>query len=303
MDPFAFRALNGRMKRIALVLVFSVIGCGAAPGEDTESNGENRESIVGGTATSAFPAVGALTKNGSPFCTGTVIAPRRVATAAHCLTGIGISGMRFAFGQSAFAPTQTIAVVAIQPHPSYDDAQLTNDIGVVTLASDAPVTPIKILGSMDKSWVGKSLTFVGYGVSNGKTQTGGGTKRSVTMPISQVWSTQFAYQTAGKNTCNGDSGGPAFANVNGELFLAGTTSYGDATCTQYGVDTRADAFASFLGASQAPPPPPQDPCKGETYAGRCSGKTVIWCDQNQVHQFTCSNRCGLNANAGYYDCL
>jgi hypothetical protein len=114
------------------------------------------------------------------------------------------------------------------------------------------------------------------------------------MPIAKVWSTQFEYQTAGKNTCNGDSGGPAFANVNGELFLAGTTSYGDVNCTQYGVDTRADAFAGFLGASQAPPPmqPPADPCKGETYAGRCSGKTVVWCDQIRSTRSR-ARQCGL----------
>lgn len=298
------------MKHIALVLFFTVIGCGSAPTETTESTGENRESIVGGSATSAFPAVGALTKNGSPFCTGTVIAPRRVATAAHCLEGMSISGMKFALGQSAFAPTQTIGVVAIQAHPNYDSQQITNDVGVVTLASDAPVTPVKILASMDQSWVGKALTFVGYGVTNGSTQTGVGTKRSVTIPISQVGATQFAYQTAGKNTCNGDSGGPAFASVNGELFLAGTTSYGDVNCTQYGVDTRADAFASFLGAmqqqqqqQQQPMQPPKDPCNGETYAGRCSGKTVIWCENQQVHQLACSRQCGLNQNAGYYDCL
>jgi secreted trypsin-like serine protease len=293
------------MKRTALLTLF-LVGCGSAATENVDSTGENRESIVGGTATSAFPAVGALTKNGSPFCSGTLIAPRKVATAAHCLSGMSISGMRFAFGPNAFSPTSSIAIVAIQPHPQYDAQNITSDIGVATLASDAPVTPVKINTSMDQSWVGKSLTFVGYGVTNGPTQTGVGTKRSVNIPVSQVGSTQFAYQTAGKNTCNGDSGGPAFATINGELYLVGTTSYGDVDCTQYGVDTRVDAFQSFLGVSNSPPPmmpPPQDPCMGETYAGRCSGKTVIWCESNQVRTIACSNQCGFNSNAGYYDCL
>lgn len=291
-----------RMKALRIALVCTgLVGCGAAS-ERTETTDENRESIVGGQTTSLYPAVGALTINGFPFCTGTLIAPRKVATAAHCLVDYPASSMRFALGTNANAPTTVIKVAAIQPHPQYDDQQLTNDIGVVTLASDAPVQPVKVLSSMDASWVGKPLVFVGYGVTNGATQTGAGTKRAVTMPIQKVYATQFSYATQGKNTCNGDSGGPAFATINGELYLAGTTSYGDQNCVSYGVDTRADSFASFLGASQAPPPP-KDPCNGETYAGRCSGKTVIWCEQNQVKQITCSGACGLNKNAGYYDCL
>src|SRR5437870_4169995 len=114
------------MKRTLLALF--LVGCGSA--ENVDSTGENRGSIVGGTATSSFPAVGALTKNGSPFCSGTLIAPRKVATAAHCLSGMGVSGMRFAFGPNAFSPTSSIAIVAIQPHPQYNAQSITNDIGV-----------------------------------------------------------------------------------------------------------------------------------------------------------------------------
>jgi len=74
-------------------------------------------------------------------------------------------------------------------------------------------------------------------------------KRVVTIPISQVAATQFAYQAAGKNTCNGDSGGPAFAtDASGNLTVAGVTSYGDQSCTQYGVDTRVDTFQSFIAS-------------------------------------------------------
>ena len=100
---------------------------------------------------------------------------------------------------------------------------------------------------MSASWVGKNLVFVGYGVSNGQTQTGSGVKRVVSIPVSQVAATQFAYQTPGRNTCNGDSGGPAFAtDASGNLTVAGVTSYGDRGCTQYGVDTRVDAYRSFI---------------------------------------------------------
>ncbi|NUP06973.1 MAG: serine protease [Polyangiaceae bacterium] len=269
--------------------------------EDIEDSEDQREPIVGGTTTSAYPAVGALTYFGSTHCTGTVVAPRLVVTAAHCVYGFSAGNMKFVLGSKVSQPSAKIGVVSIQAHPSYDEDSISNDIGIVVLASDAPVTPMKMVTSMDNSWVGRQLTFVGYGVSNGIQQTGAGTKRVVKMPIEGVYPTQFEYGLPGKNTCNGDSGGPAFAEVNGELLLAGVTSYGDANCTQYGVDTRVDAFASFIGVSNTPPT--SDPCNGETWEGRCDGKKLIYCDQNEtVKQLTCTNSCYFNAQQAYYDC-
>ncbi|HVH43436.1 MAG TPA: trypsin-like serine protease, partial [Labilithrix sp.] len=135
--------------------------------------------------------------------------------------------------------------------PQFDTRQLTNDIGVVILAQDAPVAPIALNDTMNASWQGRPLTFVGFGATNGRTGAGGGTKRAVSIALSQIGSTQFAYVDRTKNTCFGDSGGPAFAqDAAGNLLLAGVTSYGDQTCTQFGVDTRVDAFKSFIAAAQ-----------------------------------------------------
>lgn len=290
-----------------LSLSFLLLAAACAPesaltdtAEDVEASDEQRDPIVGGQTTNAFPAVGALTRFGSTHCTATVIAPRKLLTAAHCLKGFTASSMKFVLGGSVSAPTHTLSVASITPHPQYNESTLTNDIGIVTLASDAPVPPMKLLPSMDQSFVGKELLYVGYGVSNGVNQTGAGTKRYVRMPTSQVMTKQFRYQTAGKNTCNGDSGGPAFAEINGELLLAGVTSYGDANCTQYGVDTRADAFKDFMGL------PAQDPCGGETFAGRCDGQTVVWCENQQVKSTSCSSQnkvCGFSAQNQYYACI
>ena len=178
-----------------------------------------------------------------------MVAKRVLVTAAHCLEGQSASRIKFALGPNAKAPTASLAIKRIAVHPQWSSSQIKNDIAVAILSADAPVTPVPINTAMPSSWVGKSLTFVGYGVSNGNTQTGAGVKRVVTIPISQVAATQFAYQTPGKNTCNGDSGGPAFAaDASGNLTVAGVTSYGDQGCTQYGVDTRVDAFQSFIAS-------------------------------------------------------
>lgn len=240
---------------IAATAAMFSMGCAEATEDDEATAADDQvessgAAIVGGQATSAYPAVGALTQSGSPFCTGTVVAKRVVVTAAHCLAGMSASRIRFAFGPNGFSPQASVGVSRVVVHPQYDANRIKNDIGVLILSSDAPVTPIAINTSMTSSWQGRSLVFVGYGVSNGVTQTGGGTKRVVSIPISQVGSTQFAYEDSRRNTCFGDSGGPAFAqDQNGNLLLAGVTSYGDQRCQQYGVDTRVDAFRSFIASA------------------------------------------------------
>jgi secreted trypsin-like serine protease len=239
-----------KLSLVAATAIVMASGCAAETNASDETDSTD-SAIVGGQATTAYPAVGALTRSGSPFCTGTVIAKRTVVTAAHCLDGASAVGMRFALGPSGNTPQAQLGVARIIVHPSYDAQNIKNDIGLVILAQDAPVTPVAVNGEMPSSWVGRSLTFVGYGVTNGVTQQGAGTKRVVSIAISEVGGTQFAYADSAKNTCFGDSGGPAFAtDAAGRLVIAGVTSYGDQRCAQYGVDTRVDAFRSFIASVQ-----------------------------------------------------
>lgn len=319
-------------QRLWLVAPLSALafGFGCAPGdgptsgsESIEDSSQHREPIVGGSTTTAFPAVGAIIYQGDTWCTGTVVAARKVITAAHCVKGFSASQMKFVLGAKVSAPTASMNVTSAKYHPSYNENQLTNDIAVLTLASDAPVTPMKTIADLDAVYDGSELVFVGFGASNGVQQTGYGTKRFVNMTIENISNTQFEYSTPGKNTCNGDSGGPAFFQKNGDLFLAGVTSYGDQNCTQYGVDTRVDAYTSFTGVTGVTPGSgggtggggtggggsgggSSDPCQGETFNGRCNGNTVIWCENSQVKQQNCASQnkvCGFSSQNNYFACI
>ncbi len=260
--------------------------------------------IVGGEIFTGLPAVGMILYSGSPHCSATLIDKRKVLTAAHCVSGFSASKMKFVIGKSLGSIEHSLVVASAKAHPSWDSQALRNDVGLLTLAQDAPIAPLGINRSGMSSWVGKQLFFVGYGVTNGSTQTGAGTKRAVWMKIATVESTIFTYSDPGKNTCNGDSGGPAFTvNDKGEYLVAGITSYGDWSCTEMGADTRVDAFLDFIGAATTPP---SDPCNGETLKGRCSGNKLIWCEGQQVNQKDCAaegKTCALDSSTGRYACL
>lgn len=286
--------------------------------DDTLSHAtdSNAEPIIGGAATNAkaLAAVGAITYAGHMHCSGTLISARKVVTAGHCVSGFDASQMRFVVGPSLDKATQTVRVVRATAHPNYNANTIANDIAVLILEKDVAVEPINPIDAINNQWVGTTLLFVGYGVNNGHMQTGYGIKRSVSMAVTEVTSQRFLYGNATANTCNGDSGGPALYldPKSGTYRLVGVTSYGDSECTHYGADTRVDVYRAFITGAVEPLPAHQpnpstpSPCGQETYAGRCSGNTLIWCGNNQVHKTPCGTKhktCGFDRHDNVYACL
>ncbi len=295
---------------LSLALTLAACSSNTDPGTGGDDDMGARETrIVGGSTFDGLPAVGTLLYNGSQHCTGTLIGPRKVLTAAHCVDGFSANRMQFGIGPDVNNLQAVVGVYSTEPHPGYNAYNITNDIAVVHLSSDAPVQPMGVVTSMDSSWVGTQLFFVGYGANNGYNQTGYGIKRAVWMSISGVSTGTFRYEDPGKNTCNGDSGGPAFYRAaDGTYLVAGVTSYGDQYCAQYGVDTRVDAYLDFLDVDADPgdpDPDPVDPCDGETWEGRCDGNTVVWCENDQVNRQECDagEACGWADQQGYYACV
>jgi len=206
--------------------------------------------IVGGDPAPEMQSVGALLHQGEAFCTGTIIAPRVVLTAAHCLSDLtSPSGVTFFLGPDAndLGNGRQIAVSELHVHPDY--AQTDNaDIAVAILAQDADVDAIQVnTDALGAGLVGTPITFVGYGLTAAPDGPFG-EKRKVVIAASGVSDFFIDYETPGKNTCNGDSGGPALVYSGATPVLIGVTSYGDADCNVDGHNTRADVFAPFVGA-------------------------------------------------------
>jgi secreted trypsin-like serine protease len=282
------RAAVALLAALALFTCLVVAGTATAspPKEPASSNPEATASVIGGHSTEVadFPALayieGAQATDGYA-CTGTVVAPRVVLTAGHCVEDLESSSIvepneiRVATGISNLEhiPREKVSLVSqVLVYPHFDPALLHGDAGLLILSSPVTAKPIELASKADGSLyaAGKKLKVAGWGIDRIDGNDHAHIPKqlqSAVVPIDAAESCRsgvsrfYGFFDADRqlctldapqfkvSPCNGDSGGPAIASrSDGTAVEVGIVSMGEFTCSpdSPAVYTRVDQISTWV---------------------------------------------------------
>ena len=214
--------------------------------------------IVGGVPSPEFPDCVAIGTGTGWCCSGTLVAPNVVVTAAHCVVG-GCSQRIFVGDDVAFpGDGQVIAVREAIAHPGYRPPSPVSDLAVLVLAEEANV-PHRAIAGAQALRAAATVRLAGYGNTDALSSGGYGRRRMVDVPIAgsdpKYGADPETEFVAGaplldRDSCNGDSGGPAYVQAGDGWYLAGATSRATASsrrpCGDGGIYTLVSAHLEWV---------------------------------------------------------
>jgi secreted trypsin-like serine protease len=262
------------------------------------SNPKATASVIGGhnTTVEKYPSLAfieGLQATDGYACSGSVVAPRVILTAGHCVEDLESSslvepnlvGVATGVSNLKHIPADKISTVErVLVYPHFDPSQLHGDAGLLILKTPVSAPPIALATGADAGLYepGTELTIAGWGLDKQGAEEIPNQLQAATVPVEEssrcakgirriypfldpslqvctIDAPQFKI-----TPCHGDSGGPAIATrADGSMVEVGVTSMGDATCkpTSPAVYTRVDQISDWvrkwIAAVEAGGPQPQ----------------------------------------------
>jgi secreted trypsin-like serine protease len=286
----------------ALALLACLVVTGTATAKPDAGNPEASASVIGGHSTEVdnFPALAYIEGSRATerySCTGTVVAPRVVLTAGHCIEDLESSSIvepsqiRVATGISNLEhiPHEKVSLVSqALVFPGFNPAEVHGDAGLLILASPVAATPIELATKAEGGSLygaGRKLKVAGWGVDRIDSRGRGhipNQLQSGVVPIDAAEGCRtgvslfYEFFEADRQLCtldapsfqvtpcSGDSGGPAIATRSDSTAVeVGIVSMGDFTCSpdSPAVYTRVDQISGWvkqwIDAVENGSPPPK----------------------------------------------
>ncbi|XP_023287913.1 transmembrane protease serine 9 [Orussus abietinus] len=199
-----------------------------------------------------FPWIVAIMKNMQYRCTGSLITPRHVITAGHCLIRaspedfVVIPGRFRLAGYEESETVEEYRVKSLHVHENFDTTKFDNDIGLIELETPVDMNVKKRLICLPVDKYVNYSGMVGTAVGWGKASISNPSLPVIALKVSlliltneecarschermQITENMFCagYLDGGKDACDGDSGGPLQVTRDYDSYeLAGIVSWG-----------------------------------------------------------------------------